>query len=81
MDESKLSPIGQANLKGVREGQKIFRAFPETCKEAMAINTALLMKILEDNKDTEYGRRYGFGEIKTVEEYQKRVPLITYDDI
>ncbi len=81
MDESKLSPIGQANLKGVREGQKVYRGFSETCKEAMAINTALLMKILEDNKDTEYGRKYGFGEIKTVEEYQKRVPLITYDDI
>lgn len=81
MDESKLSPIGQANLKGVREGQKVYRAFAETCRNAMAINTALLLKILADNKDTAYGRKYGFGEITSIAEYQKRVPLITYDDI
>lgn len=81
MDESKLSPIGQANLKGVREGQKVYRAFAETCQNAMAINTALLLKILADNKDTAYGRKYGFGEITSIAEYQKRVPLITYDDI
>ncbi len=81
MDESKLSPIGQANLKGVREGQKVYRAFAETCQNAMAINTALLLKILADNKDTAYGRQYGFGEITSIAEYQKRVPLITYDDI
>lgn len=75
-----LSPIGQANLKGVIEGEKVYKAFPETAKGGMEINRALLMKILEDNKDTEYGRKYGFAQIKTVEEYQKRVPLTTYAD-
>ncbi len=45
------------------------------------MNEALLMRILDDNKNTEYGRRYGFDEIKSVEEYQKRVPVIVYDHI
>ena len=81
MDESKLSPIGQANLKGVREGMMVYQAFEETCKRAMAVNTELLMKILQDNKDTAYGRKYDFASIKTIEDYQKKVPLITYEDI
>ncbi len=41
----------------------------------------LLMSILKKNADTEYGRRYGFGEMKTVADYQARAPVITYDDI
>lgn len=47
----------------------------------MEVATACLMKLLDDNKDTEYGRKYDFASIKTVEEYQKRVPIITYDDV
>lgn len=44
-------------------------------------NTALLMKILADNADTEYGRKYGFSDITSVEEYRKKVPVVTYEDI
>lgn len=39
------------------------------------------MRILRDNKDTEYGKRYGFADITSVEEYQRRVPVIVYDNI
>ena len=40
-----------------------------------------LLRIIEDNADTEYGRRYGFSSIRSIEEYRRRVPVITYDDI
>ncbi|MBW8016949.1 MAG: GH3 auxin-responsive promoter family protein [Planctomycetes bacterium] len=40
-----------------------------------------LLSILQKNKDTEYGRRYGFSEIRSVTDYQRQVPIITYEDI
>jgi len=38
------------------------------------------MRLLRRNADTAFGRRYGFGRIRSVAEYQERVPLATYDD-
>ena len=32
------------------------------------------------NKETEYGRKYQFENIKSTTQYQKNVPLTTYDD-
>lgn len=67
--------------KNSTQGLKVLEEFKEETKRPMEKNTALLMQLLEDNKDTEYGKRYGFAEIHSIEEYQKRVPVITYDDI
>ena len=39
-----------------------------------------LKGILEDNKETEFGKNHHFSEINTIEEYKKQVPLSTYDD-
>ena len=46
----------------------------------MGENEKLLLRILEQNKDTEYGRKYGFADIHSIEEYQKKVPVSVYDD-
>ncbi len=48
--------------------------------DAVKKNERLLFKILKANRSSEYGRRYGFDEIKTVEEYRRRVPVTTFDD-
>ena len=47
----------------------------------MELTTELLMKLLNDNKDTEYGKKYDFANIHSVEEYQKKVPVVVYDDL
>ncbi len=39
-----------------------------------------LNRILEHNKNTDYGKKLGFANIKTVEAYQNAVPLTGYDD-
>lgn len=44
------------------------------------INLNNLMKIIKDNKSTSYGKRYHFEDITTIKEYQKRIPLTTYED-
>jgi hypothetical protein len=41
----------------------------------------VLRRYLRENADTVTGRRYGFSTITTVEEYQSRVPISTFDAI
>lgn len=62
------------------KGTKDVRDLMKNCKNAKAINRQLLMKILSDNKDTEYGKKYHFDEIKSYEDYKERIPLTTYDE-
>ena len=80
IDPSKLTPMGQMNLKNYMEGKAVLEKLEEMTKDPMKYNTEVLMKILRDNKDTEYGRKYGFAEIDSIEEYQRRVPITMYDD-
>lgn len=51
-----------------------------TCDPAR-IQQEKILDMVRRNADTEYGRRYGFGSIKTIADYQKQVPIITYEDI
>ncbi len=77
-----MNPTYLANEQNSALGLKAWEAFlDDETKKPMEYTTELLMKILEDNKDTEYGRKYGFADIHSVEEYQKRVPVVTYDDL
>lgn len=80
MDVSKLSPMGQFNMKLYSEGKVAHAHLMEMTKDPMRYNTELLMRILQDNKDTEYGRKYGFADIHSIEEYQAKVPITMFDD-
>ncbi len=57
--------------------RRVLRSFAEGPK----VNRDLLKKILRDNKDTEYGKRYSFARITNITEYQNAVPVVTYDDV
>jgi hypothetical protein len=39
-----------------------------------------LIGLLLQNKNCDYGRRYDFGSINSIQEFQERVPLTTYED-
>lgn len=59
----------------------IFRAdYMRKARRGVRVSEKSLKRILRENRGTEYGRRYGFSSIRTVEDYQKAVPLSTYDD-
>ena len=47
----------------------------------MKVTTDMLLKLLHDNSDTKYGRRYGFADIHSIEDYQRKVPVVVYDQI
>lgn len=63
-----------------RDGRDAIERLDTTSRDAVAVNNALLMRLLEDNKDTEYGRRYHFAGIKSYEDYCRNVPLSVYED-
>lgn len=76
----KLTPAGQGNYQKIKEGMPSYEDFQEMTKEPGKHQEAFLMKLLRDNKDTELGKKYGFADITSIEEYQQRVPISTYDD-
>ena len=80
MEERKLTPAGQGNLQQIKLGIPVVEALAQMAEDPMRENEKLLLRILEQNKDTEYGRKYGFADIHSIEEYQKKVPVSVYDD-
>ncbi len=70
-----------ANDANSAQGIEVLNTFMEETGRPMELTTALLMKLLDDNKDTEYGKKYDFANIKTIEDYQKKVPVVVYDDL
>ena len=65
----------QANLQNAQDGVKAFEEALEETRRPMEIQENVLLSILNDNKDTEYGKEYGFADIHSIEEYQKAVPV------
>jgi hypothetical protein len=55
--------------------------FEAAARRAGQVQQERLREMLQTNADTEYGRRYGFDRIRSVEAYQQRVPIVTYEDI
>ncbi len=49
-------------------------------KNAVKTQERILKSLMRTNKNTEYGKKCNFGEVKSVEDYQKIVPLSTYSD-
>ncbi len=53
----------------------LFRKYP------VDVQREGLLKLLGEAKDTWYGEKYGFSEIKTIEQFQERVPLSSYEEL
>ncbi len=70
----------QLNRSAAERGKKALDDLEAFSKDPGSIGEKLLFKILADNGNTEYGRKYGFSEIKTIEDYKKKVPLTVFDD-
>ncbi|MDO5329377.1 MAG: GH3 auxin-responsive promoter family protein [Coriobacteriia bacterium] len=66
--------------KFYEHGFDVQKKFQKMADNPIYYNRELLFRLLQDNKDTKIGQKYDFASIKTVEEYQKRVPISTYAD-
>ena len=61
-------------------GRKALEDLRRDAEAASAVQCSELRSILAENKETEYGRRYGFADIKSVGAFQSEVPVTTYED-
>lgn len=57
------------------------RRFMRSMTDVEATQRAILARLLRMNAGADYGRRCGFADITSAEEYQARVPLVTYEDL
>lgn len=61
-------------------GYKLLNELEEKCADSSLTAASTLKKLIEDNKSTEYGCKYGFASIRSASDYKEKVPFTTYDD-
>jgi len=64
----------------IGKGKAAIRSLERSSRNAVELQKECLKKLITENKDTEYGRKYGFAGIHSIKDYQKKVPYSTYDD-
>jgi hypothetical protein len=45
------------------------------------VQKKLLFEFLRKNRNTLYGKKYGFSSINSIQEYQEKVPVVEYEDL
>ncbi len=65
---------------GVICGRLVYHFFNKVTQKPMETQKKVLGKLMDLNKDTEYGKKYDFANIHTLEEYQQKVPMTTFLD-
>ena len=54
------------------------RKFVRQTRKMMAVQEKFLLTLLKAYEDTELGRKLGLREIKTIEQFRDRVPILPY---
>ncbi|HXG57609.1 MAG TPA: GH3 auxin-responsive promoter family protein [Thermoanaerobaculia bacterium] len=62
-------------------GEGDARAYRAALETPRAVQERILLDTLARNARSDYGRRHRFAAIASVDEYRRRVPSVTYDDI
>ena len=57
------------------------RRFELAAGDPTATQHRKLMSIVETNQNTEYGKEHGFSTVKSLKDWQKAVPVVTYEDL
>ncbi|NQT22913.1 MAG: GH3 auxin-responsive promoter family protein [Candidatus Omnitrophica bacterium] len=57
------------------------KAFEKATNDPASYQKAALLEYLSRNRHTEYGKKYDFSSIKSVKDYQERVPIIDCNDL
>lgn len=57
------------------------RALQQYDNQAEAIQMKQLQRLLNEAQDTEWGKRFDYSNIRSYEDFARRVPIQTYDDI
>ncbi|MCC7371898.1 MAG: GH3 auxin-responsive promoter family protein [Chloroflexi bacterium] len=57
------------------------RRFEDATYNATVAQEKKLLSIIRAHRDTEYGKRFGFGSIRNIGDYQRNVPINTYENL
>ena len=63
----------------IKKGYFSLYTMSRNAKDARKKNDKLLFKILNANKTSEYGRKYHFSEIKSIDDFRQNVPITRFD--
>jgi hypothetical protein len=50
-------------------------------KYPFEVQEELFQRLIQRGKDTEYGSKYGFADFRNHEDFQKRVPIVSYEEL
>ena len=64
----------------VHKGNASLRHLAQSSRAPMEENEALLMQIIRNNQNTEFGKAHHFDRIKTIDDFKRLVPPSVYDD-
>ena len=70
-----LNSILKASLKKRINEINHFRNNP------IEVQSGLLKRLIESGRNTEFGKKHEFSSIKTLQEYQNRVPVSSYEEL
>ena len=63
-----------------KRGERAFKKFEEACENADKYTEELLMRLISEAKDSEYGRKYHFDQIHSADDFRRLVPISQFDD-
>lgn len=62
-------------------GGKMLRALNKASKDVYKAQHKILMDVVNYSKDTVYGKEHNFDKIETIEDFQKQVPINSYENL
>lgn len=78
--EMSWNPITWAIIRVLTvKGNRSVKTLMHNCAHANTVSHDFLKKLIEDNKDTEYGKKYHFDQIHSIDDFKRLVPLSNYD--
>ncbi|MDE5883544.1 MAG: GH3 auxin-responsive promoter family protein [Oscillospiraceae bacterium] len=61
-------------------GKQALNRLRLTCENADEVQHEMLFELLYKNQDAEFGREYHFSDIKSIADFQGRIPISDYND-
>ena len=72
--------MGESVKSPLEQGHEALDRLIEVCKDAGNFNRELLMTIVNDNANTEYGQKHGFDTVRSLKDYKRTVPFTEFSD-
>ena len=61
-------------------GEKAIADYERNREDPRKAQLEFLQRIISENKDTEYGKKYNFDQVASMEDYRANVPVTEYSD-